>query len=161
MIMESKTHDLIRQLQSLASEAEKQAIDERECTAAIHIGRALSNLNEAMRQTTNSYLARSRSTNTRRRVLPVIDLGISPTNSRRRIFLYGATCSATKPITSSAVTSPLRTTNALGTLPASSSGLGITAASAIPGWFKSSLSNSAGATWYPLYLISSLTRSRM
>ena len=52
MTVESKTYDLIRQLQSLASEAEKQAIDEREYTAAIHIARALSSLNEAMDQTT-------------------------------------------------------------------------------------------------------------
>ncbi len=43
-------------------------------------------------------------------------------------------------------------------LPAS---LGITAASATSGCSMSTASSSAGAIWYPLYLIISLARSRM
>src|SRR4030095_7910655 len=44
-------------------------------------------------------------------------------------------------------------------LPASGSGRGTTAASATAGWAQSSASSSAGATWAPLYLMSSLSRS--
>ena len=66
--------------------------------------------------------ARSRSTRTRRRILPEGDFGIWSTNSTRRTFLYGATRAATNAISSSAVASPLSTTNAFGTSPASSSG---------------------------------------
>ena len=52
-----------------------------------------------------------------------------------------------------------RTTYAAGTSPASSSGRPITAASATAGWVSSRASSSAGATWKPLYLMSSLSRS--
>ncbi len=83
--------------------------------------------------TTAGIAARSRSTSTRRRILPEGDFGIWSTNSSRRTFLYGATRSATNAISSSAVASPRSTTNAFGTSPASSSGEGMTAASATAG----------------------------
>ncbi|BAS75753.1 Os01g0901550 [Oryza sativa Japonica Group] len=53
------------------------------------------------------------------------------------------------------------TMKAIGSSPASSSGYGITAASAIPGWDCRICSSSAGVTWYPLYFINSFSRSTM
>src|SRR5256886_9321899 len=103
--------------------------------------------------------ARSRSLSNRRRILPDGDLGIASITSITRTFLYGATCSATYAISAAGVASPFRTTNAFGTSPHSSSGMGITAASATAGCVHSSASSSAGATWKPLYLISSFNRS--
>src|SRR2546428_10918308 len=96
--------------------------------------------------------ARSRSTILRRRILPDADLGISSIVSTSRIFLWGATRSATYRIRSSGETSPLSTTKAFGTSPASSFGLGMTAASATAGCVSRMASSSAGGTWYPLYL---------
>src|SRR5262245_41634707 len=66
-------------------------------------------------------------------------------------------------MTSSALTSTpgAIATNAYGYSSASASRAPITAASAIAGWVSSTASSSAGGTWYPLYLISSLTRSTM
>src|SRR5438309_2428935 len=106
-----------------------------------------------------AFTARSRSTSLRRRILPEADFGISSIVSTSRIFLWGATRSATNAISSSGATGDLSTTNALGTSPASSSGCGITAASATAGCVSRRASSSAGGTWYPLYLISSFSRS--
>src|SRR5215472_4064843 len=105
--------------------------------------------------------ARSRSTRTRRRILPDGDFGISVTNSTSRTRLYGATRSVTNAISSSAVAAAFActTTNAFGISPASASGFGTTATSATAGWVSSTASSSAGATWYPLYFTSSFSRS--
>ena len=53
---------------------------------------------------------------------------------------------------------PLTTTHALGRSPLRSSGTPATQASATAGWLVSTASSSAGATWKPLTLISSLSR---
>src|SRR5258708_23949676 len=106
-------------------------------------------------------LARSSSISVRRRILPDADLGIASVNCSLRMRLCGATRAATYAMMSSAGVGVLTTTNALGTSPASSSGLGMTAASATAGWPRRMASSSAGATCRPLYLISSLTRSTM
>ena len=82
-------------------------------------------------------------------------------NSTSRIFLYGATRSATNAMISAALTSARLTTKAFGISPASVSALGITAASATAGCVSSTASSSAGATWYALYLMNSLSRSTM
>src|SRR5256885_1999189 len=103
--------------------------------------------------------ARSRCLSNRRRILPDGDLGMASITSITRTFLYGATCSATYAISAAGDVSPFRTTNAFGTSPHSSSGMGITAASATAGCVHSSASSSAGATWKPLYLINSFNRS--
>ena len=55
--------------------------------------------------------------------------------------------------------SPAATTNAFGSSPASSSGTPITATSATSGWVISTPRARPAATWKPLYLISSLSRS--
>ena len=70
---------------------------------------------------------RSRSTRTRRRILPRSDRGISSMNSTRRTFLYEGTCSETYDISSPSVTSApgVFTTKAFGTSPALASGAGI------------------------------------
>lgn len=106
-------------------------------------------------------LARSCSTRWRRRILPLGDLGICGTNSSARMRLCGATRCATQAISAagSLAASFFSTTKALGISPASSSALGMTAASATAGWASSTPSSSDGATCMPLYLISSLTRS--
>ena len=69
-------------------------------------------------------------------------------NSTRRTFFWGETCAATCAMISSGVAvAPSRsTTNAFGTSPASSSGLGMTAASATAGCDWTAASSSAGAT---------------
>src|SRR5207245_1559581 len=77
--------------------------------------------------------ARSRSTSLRRRILPDADLGISSIVSTSQIFLCGATRWATYAIRASGVISLLSTPRAFGTSPASSFGLGMTAASATAG----------------------------
>src|SRR5688572_8538419 len=90
--------------------------------------------------------ARSRSTSTRLNIFPAGLFGISVTNSTSLIRLCGATRAETNSIISAAVAADLSTTNALGTSPASSSGLGITPASAIAGCKSRTASSSAGAT---------------
>ena len=74
-----------------------------------------------------------------------------------------ATWPAMKSRSSAAVASApgFSTTKAFGISPASSSGIGMTAASTTAGCDSSSPSNSAGGTWNPLYLMSSLSRSTM
>ncbi len=59
---------------------------------------------------------RAGSRSSRRRIFPLADFGMDSTNSTMRIFLYEATCSATKSMISSADASApaLRTTNAFG-----------------------------------------------
>ena len=56
-------------------------------------------------------------------------------------------------------TAPRATTHAFGRSPSRSSGTPATAASATAGWLTSTASSSAGATWKPRTLISSLRRS--
>ena len=92
----------------------------------------------------------SLSFNSRRRIFPLKDLGISSMNSTPpRNFLYGATFSSTKISTSLSVNvaSALRTTNAIGSSPASILGSPITAASSMSGWEIRRASSSAGGTW--------------
>uniref|UniRef100_A0A182Q7J1 Uncharacterized protein n=1 Tax=Anopheles farauti TaxID=69004 RepID=A0A182Q7J1_9DIPT len=102
--------------------------------------------------------------NCRRNILPLAVFGIS---SMKRTPPYSRFCSdtrlATKSFTScSDSCSPYSfTTNASGSSPARSSGTPITAASLIFGCSSSIASSSAGGTWKPLYLISSLMRSTM
>src|ERR1700675_2864860 len=83
------------------------------------------------------------------------------TTSTRRIFLCGATRAATNSMISSGLAGSFNTTNAFGTSSPSSSSTPITATSAMLGWESSSASSSAGATWNPLYLMSSFNRSTM
>uniref|UniRef100_A0A8W7PBU4 Uncharacterized protein n=1 Tax=Anopheles coluzzii TaxID=1518534 RepID=A0A8W7PBU4_ANOCL len=105
-----------------------------------------------------------RSLSSRRNILPLAVFGICSIN---RTPPYKRFCSdtllATKSFTSCSVScSPCSfTTNASGSSPARSSGTPITAASLTFGCSSSIASSSAGGTWKPLYLISSLIRSTM
>src|SRR5690606_18101056 len=98
----------------------------------------------------------------RRRIFPEAARGTASRKVTCRTRLEGATRSATYIMTSPSDrpgADGWRTTWACGTSLPSSLQTPVTAASAIPGWVSSSASSSAGATWKPLYLISSLTRS--
>src|SRR5439155_261095 len=103
----------------------------------IHIGEALAWAKVRACRCHPPVRVRSCSTSTRRRIFPDGLFGIWVTTSTCRIFLYGATCWFTNAISSSGVTTPLSTTSAFGTSPASMSRQGITAASATAGWVRS------------------------
>lgn len=91
--------------------------------------------------------ASSCSFNCRLSILPVGDFGISSTNViPPRNFLWGETFSFTNSANSSSVMLFLLTTKPLGSSPASSSGIPMTAASCTSGCERRIASSSAGAT---------------
>src|SRR5690242_20349282 len=100
----------------------------------------------------------SRSLRNLLRILPDGDLGISSINSTPpvihlyRAFVFSTCFWISRAIILSLSSSPTDgdlTTNALGTSPALSSGIWMTAQSLTAGWVRRWASSSAGATWWP------------
>lgn len=99
------------------------------------------------------------SLNSRLRIFPEGDFGMTsvnttpPFNHLWRALFFSMNCWMERRVTASESSRPVEegslTTQARGTSPAASSGMGMTAQSATAGWSRRAASSSAGATWRP------------